>query len=89
LVLLVSTNLLAQDVEPRRWSSISVSYDISGESEVNNISNVDLRNNFFAVPLGYSISAKQGIKCSYPNLTTLKDIGSNTRSFVIGITYLF
>ena len=89
MVLIVSTNLLAQDVEPRRWSSISVSYDISGEFEVNNISNVDLRNNFFAVPLGYNISAKQGIKCSYPNSTTLKDIGSNTRSFVIGITHLF
>ncbi len=51
LVLLVSTNLLAQHVEPRRWSSISMSYDIGGESEVNNISNIDLRNNFFAVYL--------------------------------------
>ncbi|MDB4752316.1 hypothetical protein OAF78_00970 [Winogradskyella sp.] len=58
MVLLVSTYLLVQDVEPRRCSSVSMSYDIGGESEVNNISNVDLRNNFFAVPLGYNISAK-------------------------------
>lgn len=89
MVLLVSTNLLAQDVELRRWSSISVSYGIGGESEVNNISNADLRTNLLsAASVSYSISAKQGIKLVYLNSTILKDIGSNTHRIIFGYPFI-
>ncbi len=81
---------LIKRFSPKLWSSLSVSYGIGGESEVNNISNADLRTNLLsAASVGYSISAKQGIKLAYLNSTTLKDIGSNTHSIIFGITHLF
>lgn len=72
------------------WASLSASYGIGGESVVNNVSNADLRTNLLtALSFGFKLSKLQNVKLVYLNSTTLKDIGSNTNSFILGWSHVF
>ncbi|MBO3117458.1 transporter [Winogradskyella sp. DF17] len=72
------------------WASISASYGIGGESVVNNVSNADLRTNLLsALSTGLKISKRQNLKFVFLNSTTLKDLGSNTNSIIVGWSHIF
>jgi hypothetical protein len=76
---------LIKRFDPKLWASISLSYGIGGESIVNNISSADLRTNLLSAgSVGYKISKLQSMKLVYLNSATLKEIGSNTHSFIFG-----
>jgi hypothetical protein len=71
------------------WASASVSYGLGGTSEVNGISSADYRTNLLsAFSAGCRISKFQNIKMVYLNSLTLRDIGSNTHSFILGWSHL-
>lgn len=72
------------------WASASVSYGIGGESVVNNVSNADLRTNLLsALSAGYKVSKLHNLKLAFLNSTTLKDLGSNTNSIIVGWSHIF
>ncbi|MEM1003276.1 MAG: transporter [Bacteroidota bacterium] len=71
------------------WASISASYGLGGESEVDGVSRSDFRTNFLsALSVGTKITKFASIKFTYLNSATLKDVGSNTNSFILGCSYL-
>ena len=71
------------------WASVSASYGIGGESIVNGVSNADLRTNFLSsAAFGFKLTKFQSCKIAYLNSVTLKDLGSNTHSFIIGWSHI-
>lgn len=81
---------LIRRFSPKIWASISASYGIGGESVVNNVSNADLRTNLLsALSAGLKISTRQNLKLVFLNSTTLKDLGSNTNSIIVGWSHIF
>jgi len=67
------------------WASASLSYGLGGTSEVNGISSADYRTNLLsAFSVGGSLTKIQNFKIVYLNSLTLRDIGSNTHSFILG-----
>ena len=75
---------LIKKFKSKLWASLSAGYGTGGRSIVNEVSNEDQRGNLLAsLSLGMPISKKQSVKVAYINLQTLKDIGSDTDSFVL------
>lgn len=81
---------LIKRFSPKTWASVSASGGIGGESIVNGVSNADLRTNFLsAASFGFKLTKFQNCKITYLNSVTLKDLGSNTHSFIIGWSHVF
>jgi len=71
------------------WASASASYGIGGESIVGGVSNADLRTNFLtSAAFGFKLTKFQSCKIAYLNSVTLKDLGSNTHSFIFGWSHI-
>ena len=78
---------LIKKFKSKLWASLSAGYGTGSRSVVNNVSNEDQRADFLAaVSMGMPISKKQSVKLVYINSQTLKDIGSDTDSFVMAWT---
>ncbi len=71
------------------WASLSASYGIGGESIVSGVSNADLRTNVLSsAAFGFKLTKFQSCKIAYLNSVTLKDLGSNTHSFIFGWSHI-
>lgn len=72
------------------WTSLSVGYGTGGKSIINNVSNGDQRGNFLgSISLGFPVFKKQSLKFAFLQSTTLKDIGSDSSSFILGWSFPF
>ena len=81
---------LIKRFNPKTWASISASYGLGGQSEINGVSSSDFRTNFLsAFSIGTKLTKFSSVKLAYLNSQTLRDVGSNTHSFIIGCSYLF
>jgi len=79
----VQTHLIKK-FKSKVWASLSAGYGTGGRSIVNDVSNEDQRGNLLSsFSLGLPVSKKQSVKVVYINSQTLKDIGSDTNSFVL------
>lgn len=88
-ILAFQTHLIKR-FNQKMWASISCSYGLGGESEVNSIASSDFRTNILtALSGGTKVSKFESIKLVYLYSATLKDIGSNTHSLILGWTHLF
>jgi hypothetical protein len=87
-VFALQTHLIKR-INSKIWASASASYGIGGESIVGGVSNADLRTNFLsAASCGFKLTTFQSCKITYLNSITLKDLGSNTHSFIIGWSHI-
>ena len=74
----------------RAWVAIGAAYGAGGQSVVNRQPNNDVRGNFLAgFSFGYPLGKKQNMKLTYFRSETLKDIGANTNSLVLGWSVAF
>ncbi|MGI9547795.1 MAG: transporter [Flavobacteriaceae bacterium] len=74
----------------RHWISVSTGYGLGGQSVVNRQSNNDVRSNFLgAASFGIPIGKKQSAKFTYIRQETLKDIGADTNSLILGWSLAF
>jgi hypothetical protein len=66
------------------WASLSAGYGLGGQSIVNKQPNDDNRGDILgALSFGFPIMKRQAIKITYLRSQTLKDIGSDTDSFIL------
>ena len=71
-------------------ASAGIGYGLGGQSIVNRNPNSDHRADIqAAASFGFPVAPKQGVKIIYIRSQTLKDIGSDTNSFVMVYTVLF
>jgi len=81
---------LIKRFSPKTWASLSASYGLGGQSEINGISSSDFRTNLLsALSVGTKLTKLASTKLAYLNSLTLRDIGSNTHSFILGCSYVF
>lgn len=74
----------------RSWIAIGASYGGGGQSVVNRQPNNDVRGNLLAgFSYGHPIGKKQNLKLAYFHSETLKDIGSNTNTILLGWSFAF
>lgn len=89
VVFAAQTHLIRQ-FKSRTWASLSLGYGLSGQSIVNNQPNNDDRADVLgAFSFGFVLTKKQSLKLSYIRMETLKDIGANLNSYVMGWSLLF
>lgn len=82
-VFAIQTHLIKK-FKSKLWASLSAGYGTGGRSIVNDVSNEDQRGDLLgSFSLGMPITKKQSVKVVYLNSQTLKDIGSDTNSFVV------
>jgi len=81
---------LTKRFKNKTWASLSAGYGLVGQSIVNKQPNHDDRADFLAAAsLGFVLAKKQSIKLSYIRTETLKDIGADLNSFILGWSVLF
>jgi hypothetical protein len=81
---------LIKRFSPKTWGSLSASYGLGGQSEINGVSSSDFRTNLLsALSVGTKLTKMTSLKFAYLNSLTLRDIGSNTHSIILGCSYLF
>ena len=74
----------------RAWASVGAAFGAGGQSVVNRQPNNDVRGNFLAgFSFGYPLGKKQNLKFTYFRSETLKDIGANTNTLVLGWSVAF
>lgn len=74
----------------RAWVAVGAAYGGGGQSVVNRQPTNDVRGNMLAgFSFGYPIGATQNLKLTYFRSETLKEIGANTNTLVLGWSVVF
>lgn len=74
----------------RAWVAVGAAFGAGGQSVVNRQPNNDVRGNLLAgFSFGYPLGKKQNMKLTYFRSETLKDIGANTNTLVLGWSVAF
>jgi len=81
---------LTKRFKSKMWGSISAGYGLVGQSIVNKQPKNDDRSDFLAAgSIGFVLAKRQSIKLSYIRTETLKDIGADLNSYILGWSILF
>ena len=81
---------LVYTVRPGIWATGSVGYGSGGATKVNGAENDDRRGDLaWALALGFPLTNKLGAKISYLNTRTQQEIGQDTATIALGLSFFW